>query len=194
MVDDADKERFRYFKQETDADDRRRALFANPFTHSTVMLRRDVALAAGGYGNYKNAEDWDLWLNMGTRGTFYNFPGIFREVSVERSEQNGYFQAVAVQRNTRGLAIHRTGQYPNFYSAYLLNLGQYCFSLLPRFLQRALYTTLSRAKRTAFIPDQTILRLAGFCFSRSCYDVLYLDGSRVPVGPSASRSRCRRRE
>ena len=68
VVDDADKERFRYFKQETDEAIRSRALFANPFTHSTVMFRRDIALAAGGYGNYKNAEDWDLWLNMGTRG------------------------------------------------------------------------------------------------------------------------------
>ncbi len=50
VIDENDHERFRYRKAETDAAIRGKALFANPFTHSTVMFRRELALAVGGYG------------------------------------------------------------------------------------------------------------------------------------------------
>ena len=87
VIDEDDRERFRYFKPETDAAIRAKALLANPFTHSTVMFRRDVALASGGYGDFKNAEDWDLWLRMGMRGTFYNFQEYFvRYLMTEKSK------------------------------------------------------------------------------------------------------------
>lgn len=36
----------------------------NPFNHMTVMFRRDVALAAGGYGNEPMYEDYALWVRM----------------------------------------------------------------------------------------------------------------------------------
>jgi glycosyltransferase involved in cell wall biosynthesis len=149
VIDDDDKERFRYFKLETDEAIRKKALFANPFTHSTVMFRRDVAQAVGGYGDFKNAEDWDLWLKMGTKGKFYNFQEYF-----VRYLMNDNSKTVLFKRSQSGeiLAILRShhNEYPNFFSAYMLNMGQYCFSLLPPFLQKALYTSLSKAKRTLF--------------------------------------------
>src|ERR1700722_18205126 len=40
VVDEHDKEQFRYHKLENDPQIRDKALFANPFTHSTVMFRR----------------------------------------------------------------------------------------------------------------------------------------------------------
>jgi len=36
----------------------------NPFNHMTVMFRRDVALAAGGYGDEPMYEDYALWVRM----------------------------------------------------------------------------------------------------------------------------------
>ncbi len=149
VIDDDDKERFRYFKAETDEAIRAHALFANPFTHSTVMFRRDVALAVGGYGNFKNAEDWDLWLRMGLKGKFYNFQEYFVRYLLNDKSKTVIFKRSQSQEILRLLRSYR-GQYPNFISAYILNLGQYCFSLLPRGLQKVLYSTLSRAKRTAF--------------------------------------------
>lgn len=40
----------------------------NPIAQSTVMMRREVALAAGGYRQLALVEDYDLWLRMRARG------------------------------------------------------------------------------------------------------------------------------
>jgi glycosyltransferase involved in cell wall biosynthesis len=56
-----------------DAEIRRAMLAFNCIAQSAVMLRRDVAVAAGEYGPEVNfAEDYDLWLRMLTRGRFHN--------------------------------------------------------------------------------------------------------------------------
>jgi glycosyltransferase involved in cell wall biosynthesis len=146
VIDDGDEERFRYFKTETDENIRRRALFTNPFTHSTVMFRRDVALAVGGYGNFKNAEDWDLWLKLGTQGQFYNFQEYFVRYLMNDQSKTVIFKQSQTKEIFTLLRSHRH-HYPHFFFAYALNFGQYCFSLLPRSLQKTLYTNLSRAKR-----------------------------------------------
>jgi glycosyltransferase involved in cell wall biosynthesis len=147
VIDDNDHERFRYQKLETDEKIRRRALFANPLTHSTVMFRRNAALAAGGYGNFKNVEDWDLWLRMGTKGKFYNFQEYFVRYLMNDNSKTVIFKHSQSKEILRVLWLHRS-EYPNFFSAYLLNLGQYFFSLLPLRAQKMLYGTLSRAKRS----------------------------------------------
>jgi len=146
VVDENDNEQFRYLKLETDALIRDRALITNPFTHSTVMFRRDVALAVGGYGDFKNAEDWDLWLKMGTKGTFYNFQEYFVRYLMNDKSKTVIFKRSQTKEIFSLLRSHRH-EYPRFFSAYILNMAQYCFSLLPRSLQKALYARLSRAKR-----------------------------------------------
>ncbi len=147
VVDNNDKERFRYYKPETDEAIRVRALFANPFTHSTVMFRRDVARAAGEYGNFKNAEDWDLWLRMGKKGKFYNFQEYFVHYLMNDNSKTVIFKRSQSKEILSIVRTHRR-EYPNFFWAYCLALAQYCFSLLPRFLQKSLYGILSRAKRS----------------------------------------------
>ena len=149
VIDENDKERFRYLKLETDTEIRSKALFANPFTHSTVMFRRDVALSAGGYGDFKNAEDWDLWLRMGLRGTFYNFQDYF--VRYLLTDQSKTFLFKRSQANEILHIVSRYKKdYPNFLPAYALNFAQYCYSQLPGWLRRILYNSLSRAKRSLF--------------------------------------------
>lgn len=149
VIDENDTERFRYLKIETDADIRKHALFANPFTHSTVMFRREDALAAGGYGDFENAEDWDLWLRMGLRGKFYNFQKYFVRYLLTDQSKTVLFKRSQSREILQILRLHRN-HYPNFLPAYALNLGQYCFSLLPQAWQRILYQPLLRAKRASF--------------------------------------------
>lgn len=149
VVDDGDNERFRYYKAENDADIRSRALFANPFTHSTVMFRHDIAVEVGGYGNFKNAEDWDLWLKMGMKGKLYNFPEYFVRYLLNDKSKTVIFKRSQSVEIMSVLRLHRH-EYPNFLSAYFVNMAQYCFSLLPRPVQKMLYAHLSRTKRTAF--------------------------------------------
>ena len=49
----------------TSNDEIRRSLFyRNPICHPSVMLRREVILAQGGYLGGQNAEDYDLWLRI----------------------------------------------------------------------------------------------------------------------------------
>ncbi|MBU4609929.1 glycosyltransferase [Achromobacter sp. GG226] len=49
---------------ETDAAVAAMLPYRNPFNHQTVVLRRDAALACGGYGGLPYAEDYFLWLRM----------------------------------------------------------------------------------------------------------------------------------
>jgi glycosyltransferase involved in cell wall biosynthesis len=51
------------------------ASYANPFTHGSVMMRRDRVLAVGGYrGRIRYAEDYDLWLRLDGPGALCNHP------------------------------------------------------------------------------------------------------------------------
>lgn len=46
-----------------------------PFSHPTVMFRRDVVLAAGGYhAAFRHCEDFDLWLRLAARTRLANLP------------------------------------------------------------------------------------------------------------------------
>jgi glycosyltransferase involved in cell wall biosynthesis len=146
VINENDRERFRYFKPETDAAIRARALFANPFTHSTVMFRREAARAAGGYGNYQNAEDWDLWLRMGVRGTFYNFQEYFVRYLMAEQSKTFLFKRSQSKEILRIITAHRR-EYPNFGIAYFVNWLQYCYSFLPLGVQKKLHNFLSKLKR-----------------------------------------------
>lgn len=147
VIDEHDHERFRYQKLETDEAIRSRALFANPFTHSTVMFRHEAALSAGGYGSFNNAEDWDLWLRMGTQGTFYNFQDYFVRYLLTEQSKTFIFKRSQSREILRIIVSHRK-EYPNFPIAWCVNAAQYLYSLLPRAMQNQLYGTLSRMKRT----------------------------------------------
>lgn len=149
VIDENDHEKFRYLKPEQDGAIRDKALFANPFTHSTVIFRRQMAIEAGGYGDFKNAEDWDLWLRLGTHGKFYNFQEYFTRYTMTEQSKTFVFKRSQSKEILRLIAAHKK-EYPHFNAAYALNLAQYGYSLLPFGIQRLLYRTLSKAKRSAF--------------------------------------------
>jgi glycosyltransferase involved in cell wall biosynthesis len=146
VIDDHDNERFRYQKPESDAAIRDAALLANPFTHSTVMFRRDAAWEAGGYGNFKNTEDWDLWLRMGRRGTFYNFPDYFVRYLLTEKSKTFIFKRSQSREILRIVTAHRR-EYPHFAKAWVIGAAQYLYGFLPVAVQRSFHQSLSKLKR-----------------------------------------------
>lgn len=63
----------------TDSGIRSSILLKNNFFTSTVMFRREAALEVGGFvdDGINLAEDYDLWLRLGTVGKLANLPGVF---------------------------------------------------------------------------------------------------------------------
>ncbi len=149
VVDAAGREQSRYFKKETDAEIRQGALFANPFSHTTVLFRRDPAREAGGYGNWRYAEDWDLWLKLGTRGKLYNFPEYFMAYLMAGQNKSFVHQRPQSKMLFDIIKAHRN-EYPHYYRAYAVNLAQYLYSFLPLFIRRPLHRVLSSLKRRSF--------------------------------------------
>ena len=136
----------RYLKKETDKEIRNAALFSNPFSHTTVMFRADVARKVGGYGDWRFAEDWDLWLKMGRFGKFYNFPEYLAAYTV--SDQNKSFIHLRAQTKMifEFLRIHR-GEYPGYVKAWTVNMLQYCYSFFPWWFRIRFRAILADAKR-----------------------------------------------
>ena len=77
MFDLATGARFVRVQPTTDSAIRKTLLSWNPFVHSSVVFRRDIAQSCGGYDeSYRHGEDYDLWLRLGLRGELANLPQI----------------------------------------------------------------------------------------------------------------------
>ena len=149
VVDSEGKERTRYFKKETDAEIRKTTLFANPFSHTTVMLRGDAVRKVGGYGHERYCEDWDLWLRLGNVGKFYNFQEYFTGYTMHGANDSFVFQRRYSSKVLRLIKQHRN-EYPGATKAHLLNIAQYIYGCLPQFIRRPLQTILTSWKRRSF--------------------------------------------
>jgi hypothetical protein len=70
----------------------------SPFAHPAVMLRRQAALAAGGYRpQIQPAEDLDLWLRLAQRHDLANLPAVVLHYRLHAGQATaGAFEAVAV--------------------------------------------------------------------------------------------------
>lgn len=146
VVDPAGKELYRYFKFEHDETIKKRALLANPFSHTTVMFRREAAIAVGGYANWQYAEDWDLWLRLGVYGKLYNFQEYFMAYLFSGTNKSFELQRPQTKTVLKFIAQHRR-EYPGFFLAYAANFAQYLFSFLPTALRLKVHPFLAYIKR-----------------------------------------------
>jgi glycosyltransferase involved in cell wall biosynthesis len=64
VIDEQDQPRHQVHVPCSDNEIRRKLFRGNPICHPTVMMRRDVALAAGGYLGGPYAQDYDLWSRL----------------------------------------------------------------------------------------------------------------------------------
>lgn len=72
--------------------------YGNPMCHSSVLMRRDVILAAGGYRlPYNYCEDYDLWLRLLDRTLLANLPDrllLYRKSPGQVSAQHAVDQKI----------------------------------------------------------------------------------------------------
>jgi len=147
VVNGAGRELYRYLKNETDVAIRRRALFANPFTHPAVLYRREEAVRVGGYGDWHYAEDWALWLELGKSGKFYNLPQYLTCYTMAGQNKSWIHQRLQTKTVLEIIKKHRSA-YPNFWPARLLGLGAYFYTFLPKAFRDLWHPLLVRFKRT----------------------------------------------
>jgi len=81
--------------------------------HPTVMFRRDLVLALGGYrGAYKSAEDLDLWLRVSERGQVANLSDVvlnYRLHAGQVSQRQKLRQWFSTELAVRMAALRRAG-------------------------------------------------------------------------------------
>lgn len=145
VIDENEKERYRYLKNEGDPEIRKSALLANPFSHTTVMFRADIARAVGNYRAHY-AEDWDMWLSMGMHGKFHNLQEYVTAYQLTGGNKSFIHQRAQSKEILFFVTAHRK-EYPNFFKAYFLNEGQYLFSFFPVWFRESLHGFLTTIKR-----------------------------------------------
>lgn len=141
VVDETHVEMFRYLNPETDQDVRDSILRRNPFTHSSVLFRKKykgVTFLYSESPQYKNIEDYELWLRMGAVGKFYNIPDhcvSFMSRAGSITQKNRYSQFL------RSIALIRQykKRYPKYWSsllfAYMRIFLLKIFKCLPKKIQ-----------------------------------------------------------
>lgn len=150
VVDGEGGERFRYNKPLTDADIRRRALYANPMIHSTGIVRRQALERIGRYdASLAGFQDWDVWLKLCGLGKLANLA----EPLVYYTLWEGGGSFSNQRRNTESalkiVLRHRT-KFPGFAGALAMAGAYYLYSFLPIPVRQATYHTLSRLKKQLF--------------------------------------------
>lgn len=82
----------------TPADIRDRLMVASAMCHPSVMMRRDVVRALGGYrAAFRHCEDYDLWLRVSERHEMRNLPDrlfLYRRSPDQVSERHILVQAI----------------------------------------------------------------------------------------------------
>ena len=130
-------------------DDRalRRALIrANPFVHSSVMMRRELLAQAGGYDErLAVAQDYELWMRLAGRTGLANVGEVLvvrrlgaRRVSVEREEDR-----LRTEARVRWRAV-ASGAYPPWCA--LFALRPVLALALPRPLRRAMRSAVAGSR------------------------------------------------
>ncbi|HMS66232.1 MAG TPA: glycosyltransferase family 2 protein [Ignavibacteria bacterium] len=146
MVDPKGRELFRFFKNETDENIRRKALLACPMEHTTVMFRKDAALKTECYGNYKVAEDWDFFLRLGNAGKLYNFQEYFTYYMQGDHNVSLKDQGEVALTEIKIIKKYRK-DYPLFILGYTVHFVQYLYSFLPEFVKEKFQFLLRYLKR-----------------------------------------------
>lgn len=147
VVDENDQERWRYLKREKNEDIKKRALWANPFSHTTTMFRRDKVIEAGLYDDIRYIEDWNLWLKLGRMGKFYNFPSYFTRYLMAGQNVSFLHQAERRKGFLKIIKLHHQ-YYSGFPWVYGLVGGEYLYSIFPSYLKKFVHPILTRIKRS----------------------------------------------
>ena len=117
VINHEGKELYRFLEPESDNQIRDYILYRNPFLHSSVVYRKNIVLSFGGYDEkLKGADDYDLWLKLGTVGKLYNFPYFWLKF---RAPQNNLPRVSRYLRTKEKIQIIKKYRknYPHFLQA-----------------------------------------------------------------------------
>jgi glycosyltransferase involved in cell wall biosynthesis len=146
LVDNDGKVMYEFFENHTDEEIRKNALKSNPFSHSSVLFRKDIAQLVGCYGCFRNAEDWEFWLRLGKKGKLYNFNEYYTAYLYAGQNLSTNSQKDIV-KNVYEIIKKYKKDYPNYCMGVMIITMQYLFSLFPVFIKKRLQTFLIYVKR-----------------------------------------------
>lgn len=118
-VDEQDNELFRFLNPETNTQIRRRMLYRNCFSHSSVVYKKDVAMQVGGYDESEAArhiEDYDLWLKLGAHGKIANLPSYDVRFALRGQAISGKNKREQLKRQFALMERYKN-VYPNYVSS-----------------------------------------------------------------------------
>jgi glycosyltransferase involved in cell wall biosynthesis len=119
---------------------RRYARIADPFNHPTVVYRRSVVLAAGGYGDLPLMEDYSLFarmLQLGARPVNIEEPLIFYRVGQAAFQRRGGMRLFSSELRLQREFRHNGFTTPLEYLRNVVIRGGY--RLVPWWVRRAMY-------------------------------------------------------
>lgn len=103
--------------QTTDKAIRNAILQRNQFTHSSVLMRTSLLTQVPGYRDTGLAEDLDLFLQLGTLGTFANIPKYMTAYRIHTESFNP--QRTAMAKAVLGIIKMNKHTYPHYFKALL---------------------------------------------------------------------------
>lgn len=126
IIDSDGKEIVRYLMPQKDAEIRNKILRMNCFVHSSVMYRKRVVEAVGGYTIEKMSEDHDLWLRLGRLGKFTNLQEYSVQYCFSTKGYNSQDKFIRLKQNLLFAREHKDF-YPNYFYAIALGWIKICF-------------------------------------------------------------------
>ncbi len=144
VVDEHDQEMTVIRPPEDDGAIRRALIRRNPFVHSSIMLRRALAAAAGGYDpSFEVAQDYDLWLRLAPLTAMANLaePLVTRRLVAGRVTAARDDERLRAEARARWRAVRR-GAYPPWGA--LFALRPLLALAVPRPLRASLRSVLGR--------------------------------------------------
>ncbi|MES2224753.1 MAG: glycosyltransferase [Patescibacteria group bacterium] len=111
---------------------RAKMLSKNCFLHATVVFRKSAIDNVGGYSESSStlhAEDYDLWLRLGTQGMVENLP-LYSTALIARESSLTSLNRVLQAKNIVSLISQYKTQYPNFIFGYCVSLLRYAFFVI----------------------------------------------------------------
>lgn len=112
----------------------------NPFVHPSVMFRKSIYFAAGGYRNYYLVEDYDLWVRMiqqGAKTINIDEYLVYMRISKDFYERRGgHKYYLSIKKFFKEI---RKSKYISFIEYYKTMCPRFIIYHLPNFLRRRIY-------------------------------------------------------
>ncbi len=119
-----------------------------PFNHPTIMFKKSEVLKAGGYGDLKRCQDFDLFSRMIGEGCYAE--NINESLLLFRSNENNYKRRKSWQSVKGNIAVVKRNYkrgYCSFFDLWFVVNARLVFFIMPTFIMKWLSNKLLRKKK-----------------------------------------------